>query len=113
MLPIGELYRYIQVMRENDQSATDYEVAFWVKLATPLATLVMLFISVPFVLAHQRFVSMGQRVFLGVVLGMAFYTLSRGMSYVAVVYEFSPLLSALLPAAAFLAIGLQMMRKVR
>lgn len=112
MLPIGELYRYIQVMRENDQSATDYEVAFWVKLATPLATLVMLFISVPFVLAHQRFVSMGQRVFLGVVLGMAFYTLSRGMSYVAVVYEFSPLLSALLPAAAFLAIGLQMMRKV-
>lgn len=112
MLPITDLYHYIRVMRENGQSATDYEVAFWVKLATPLATLVMLFISVPFVLAHQRFVSMGQRVFLGIVLGMGFYTLNRGMSYVAVVYDVSPLLTALVPAAAFLGIGLFMMRRV-
>lgn len=111
-LSMTELFRYIRVMRQNGQSATDYEVAFWVKLATPLATLVMLFIAVPFVLAHQRFVSIGQRVFLGVLLGMAFYTLSRGMSYVAVVYALSPLLSALLPAAAFLAIGVYLMRRV-
>lgn len=112
MLPVTELYRYIDVMRESGQSATDYEVAFWVKLATPLATLVMLFISVPFVLAHQRSVGMGQRVFLGVMLGMAFYLLSRGMSYVAVVYELSPALSALLPAVAFLGIGLYLMTRV-
>lgn len=113
MLPITDLYRYITVMRENGQSATDYEVAFWMKLATPLATLVMLFISVPFVLTHQRFVSMGQRIFLGVILGMSFYMLSRGMSYVAVVYEINALFSALIPALAFLGFGLYMMRRVR
>jgi lipopolysaccharide export system permease protein len=113
MLPIDELYNYIRVMRENGQSATDYEVAFWVKLATPLATLVMLFITVPFVLGHQRFVSMGQRIFLGVMLGMAFYMLNRGMSYVAVVYDLNPVVSALIPAGAFLAIGLYMLRGVR
>lgn len=112
MLPITELYHYIGVMRENGQSATDYEVAFWVKLATPLATLVMLFIAVPFVLAHQRYVSMGHRVFLGIIIGMAFYMLSRGMSFVAVVYEINPLVSALLPAAAFLAIGVYLLRRV-
>jgi lipopolysaccharide export system permease protein len=113
MLPIGELYHYIRVMRANGQSATDYEVAFWVKLATPLATLVMLFIAVPFVLGHQRFVSMGQRIFLGVMLGMAFHTLNRGMSYVAVVYDLNPVVSALIPASAFLAIGLYMLRGAR
>ena len=113
MLRIDELYHYITVMRRNGQSATDYEVAFWGKLAAPVATLVMLLIAIPFVLAHQRFVSMGQRVFLGISLGMAFYMLNRGMSYVAVVYDFSPLLSALLPAAAFLALGAWMMRGVR
>ena len=113
MLPINELYGYIRVMRENNQSAIDYEVAFWAKLATPLATLVMLFIAVPFVLAHQRFVSMGQRIFLGVVLGMAFYMLNRGMSYVAVVYELNPVNSALIPAGAFLLIGLVMFRETR
>ncbi|MCG6965620.1 MAG: LPS export ABC transporter permease LptG [Chromatiaceae bacterium] len=112
MLPVYELYRYMRAMHANGQSATDFEVAFWVKLATPFATLVMLFISVPFVLAHQRFVSMGQRMFLGAILGMAFFTLSRGMSYVGVVYEISPILSGLVPMAAFLAIGLYMMRRV-
>lgn len=110
MLPIDELYSYIRVMRDNNQSATEYEVAFWVKLATPLATLVMLFITVPFVLGHQRSVSMGQRIFLGVALGMAFYMLNRGMSYVAVVYDFNPVVSAMIPAAAFLMIGLAMFR---
>jgi lipopolysaccharide export system permease protein len=99
-------------MRANGQSATDYEVAFWGKIATPLSTMVMLFIAVPFVLAHQRFVSMGERVFIGIALGMSFYTFSRGMSYVAVVYEFNPMLSALIPAVAFLAIGTLLMRRV-
>lgn len=113
MLPIDELYHYIRVMRENGQSATDYEVAFWVKLATPLATLVMLFLTIPFVLAHQRFVSMGQRIFLGIMLGMGFYMLNRGMSYVAVVYDLNPVISALIPASAFLAIGLWMLRRVQ
>jgi lipopolysaccharide export system permease protein len=113
MLPIKQLHHYIGVMRANGQSATDYEVAFWIKLATPIATLVMLFIAVPFVLAHQRVVSMGQRVFLGVALGMAFYLLNRGMSYVAVVYDLSPVISALVPAIAFLLIGVGMMRRVR
>jgi lipopolysaccharide export system permease protein len=73
----------------------------------------MLFITVPFVLGHQRFVSMGQRIFLGVMLGMAFHTLNRGMSYVAVVYDLNPVVSALIPASAFLAIGLYMLRGAR
>jgi len=111
MLPVTELFRYIRVMHDNDQSAIDYEVALWLKLATPLSTLVMLFISIPFVLAHQRFASVGQRIFLGLVLGMGFYTLNRGMSYVAVVYELNPALCALVPAAAFLGIGLYLMRR--
>ena len=111
MLRVDELYRYIVVMKENGQAPTQYEVALWIKLATPLSTLVMLFIAIPFVLAHERSASLGQRVFLGVLLGMGFYTLSRGMSYVAVVYDLSPALTAMIPAAAFLAIGVYLMRR--
>jgi lipopolysaccharide export system permease protein len=111
LLPINELYHYIQVMRANGQSTTDYEVALWLKVATPLATLVMLFIAIPFVLAHQHTVGTGQRVFLGIMLGMVFYTLSRGMSYVALVYDFNPPLSALLPPAVFFVVGLLLLRR--
>lgn len=112
MLRVDELYRYMSVMRANGQSAVDYEVAFWIKIATPFATLVMLFIAVPFVLAHERSAGLGQRVFLGVLLGMAFFTLSRGMSYAAVVFEFNPAFSALIPATAFLAVGVVLLRRV-
>jgi len=113
MLRVDELWRYIVVLRDNGQSATEYEVAFWVKVATPLATLVMLFIAIPFVLVNERSASLGQRVFLGVLLGMGFYMLSRAMSYVAVVYDLSPAMSALLPGLAFLAIGVVLLRRVR
>ncbi len=113
LLPVNELYRYIRVMRANNQSALDYEVAFWSKLATPVATLVMLFLSVPFAMTHNRFTGTGQRMFLGAILGMAFYTLNRGMSYVAVVYELNPLLSALIPAMIFLTAGLYLFRRLR
>ena len=112
MLRVDELYRFIEVVRANGQSATDYEVAFWIKIATPLATLVMLFIAVPFVLAHERSVGLGQRVFLGAFLGMAFYGLNRGMSYVAVVYDMNPAITALVPVASFLAIGVVLLRRV-
>jgi lipopolysaccharide export system permease protein len=73
----------------------------------------MLFLAIPFVLVHERSASAGQRVLLGVLLGMAFYTLSRGMAYVAVVYDFSPAWSALLPGLAFLAIGVLLLRRVQ
>lgn len=112
MLRIDELYRYIVVMKENGQSAADYEVAFWIKVATPLGTLVMLFIAVPFVLAQERSASLGQRVFLGVLVGMSFYLLSRGMSYVSVVFEINPALSAVIPLIAFIAVGVVLMRRV-
>jgi len=113
MLPVNELYRYIRLMRANDQSALDYEVALWAKLATPIAALVMLFLSVPFALTHNRFSGAGQRMFLGALLGMAFYTLNRGMSYVTVVYELNPILSALIPAVIFLVAGLYLLRRFR
>jgi lipopolysaccharide export system permease protein len=113
MLPITELLNYVQVMRRSKLSSTEYEVALWLKVATPLATMVMLFVAIPFVLAHQRYLSMGQRVFLGLTLGMAFYLLSRGMSYVAVVYEVNPMLSALTPAMVFLLIGISVLKRVR
>lgn len=113
MLPIWGLNQYIEFMKRNGQSAIDYEVAYWLKLANPLATLVMLFLAVPFVLGNQRSSSMGQRIFIGAVVGAGFFLLTRAMSYVAVVYEINPALSALLPAGALMLLTALMLRRVR
>lgn len=97
MLPMWQLYEYVQIMKANNQDATGYEVAFWTKLATPLATIVMLILSVPFVMGNLRTISAGQRVFTGALLGTVFYLIGRGFSFLVVVYELPPVLVALLP----------------
>jgi lipopolysaccharide export system permease protein len=112
MLPLWGLYQYIGFLHANGLSAIGYEVAFWSKIATPVATLVMLIIAVPFVLGSLRSVGIGQRIFVGGMLGSLFYLLNRGLSYTAVVYDVSPWLAASLPAAAFLALGIYLLRRV-
>jgi lipopolysaccharide export system permease protein len=113
MLPIWRLSSYIDFMRANGQSAIDYQVAYWMKLANPLATLVMLLLAVPFVLGNLRTISMGQRIFLGAVVGAGFFLLTRTLSYVAVIYHLNPALTAMLPAAIFITLTLLLNRRIR
>ena len=112
MLPVWDLDRYIRFMDENGQSATDYRVAFWLKVATPIAALVMLLLAVPFTLGSQR-IGAGQRMFVGAVVGAMFFLVTRAASYIAVVYEFSPPLATFLPVALCLAGSLWLLRRVR
>lgn len=113
MLPIWGLDQYIDFMHENGQSAVEYQVAYWLKIANPFATLVMLFLALPFVLGSQRSGSMGQRIFIGAVVGAGFFLLTRAMSYIAVVYNFNPALSALFPALLALSLSVLLLRRVR
>lgn len=113
MLPIWELADYIGFMRGNAQSALEYEVAFWLKVVNPVATLAMLFLAVPLVVSGARDTSMGQRIFVGAVIGAVFFMLTRALSYTAVVYEISPALTAFVPSLALLAVTVTLLRRVR
>lgn len=113
MLPLWDLQRYIRFMETNGQSAKAYRVAFWNKLSTPLATLVMMVLAVPFVLGSLRSAGRGQRVFLGALLGSAYFLLNRAMSFGAVAYDLSPLVTALVPAALFLMLALIALRRAQ
>jgi lipopolysaccharide export system permease protein len=56
---------------------------------------------------------MGQRIFLGAVVGAGFFLLTRTMSYVAVIYQINPALTAMLPAAIFITLTVLLNRRVR
>lgn len=113
LLSAWTLYQYLSFMRENGLDVPAYEVAFWAKVVAPLATLVMLFLGVPFVFGSLRTVGIGQRLFAGMLLGSVFFLLNRLLAYVAVVYHVNPLLAAALPAIAFLVAGAIFLRRVR
>lgn len=103
MLPVWSLYEYIGFMRANGQEPGLYAMAFWSKISTPVASLVLLLFALPFVLGSPRSgAGAGRQMMLGIVLGGVFYLLNKGLSLAAVAYGFSPLLAALTPPLLFL-----------
>jgi lipopolysaccharide export system permease protein len=112
MLPAWDLWRYVVFLKRNGQDAATYEVAFWSKLVAPLVTLVMLFLSIPFVFGPLRSVGIGQRIFTGALIGIVFYLLNRAFSYLALVYGIHPLFAALFPTLVFFAGGIGFFRRI-
>ncbi len=89
-----------------------YEVAFWIKIFTPLSTLVMLIVAIPFVFNAVRSTNTGQRLLIGMLLGMGFYLVNQAFSQFGVVFGFPAFLSAALPSILFAGAGLYVLKKI-
>lgn len=100
------LYDQVRYLNENNLDSRRIELAFWVKIASPLSTLVMLMLSLPFVFASQRSGGAGQKIFIGIMLGIVYVLLNKLLTQLALANGLSPLLSASLPLIVFLMIAL-------
>ncbi|TVQ87058.1 MAG: LPS export ABC transporter permease LptG [Chromatiaceae bacterium] len=112
VLPIWGLYRYVDYMRLTEQDPGPYQVAFWGKAVHPLLVLAMIFIAIPVLLGSARSTSTGTKVFFGIVIGIAFYLVSRTFAYLALLYQFNAALAALLPPLLFVLAALWVLRRV-
>lgn len=106
------LHRYVEYLRENGLQAERYQIAYWSKVAAPFVSLVMIFLAIPFVFGPLRSVSGAQRIVVGTLIGVAFYLLSQVTTYVTLVFEFNPMVGALLPPMLFTAYAAYSMRRV-
>jgi lipopolysaccharide export system permease protein len=111
-LSAWELIKYIGYLGQNGQETAPYELALWQKLMRPLITGVMIFLAVPVIFGPLRSVGLGQRTLVGAMIGLGFFLLNETASQMALVYELNPGLSATLPTAAFLALGIWLLRRV-
>ncbi|MCG5495278.1 LPS export ABC transporter permease LptG [Ectothiorhodospira variabilis] len=107
------LARYIGYLRENNLESAPYELAFWTRFTTPLSSLVMLLLAIPFIFGSLRTGGAGQRLFIGILIGVGFHLLNRMLNHMGLVYGMPPLLAAVLPMAVFLVIALWAIRRVR
>lgn len=112
-LAIRELHAYIQYLKHNGLDTRTYELAFWTKMIAPLSNLVMLFIAMPFVFGSQRSTGMGQRLVIGVFLGLLFYLGNRMLGNVVLLYGYPPLLGAALPTLVFFTGGSYLLKRMR
>ncbi len=112
-LPAAELWTYIRYLEANDLDSGPYRLALWEKVATPLATLAMLLVTIPLVFTAVRSAGAGQRVVIGVLVGVAFFLANRALGQAGVAYGLPPSLSALLPVAVFALLGVWGTLRVR
>jgi len=111
-LSAASLLEYVDYLERNNLNSSRYRLAFWIKIATPLASLVMLLLAVPFVFGPLRAANAGSRILVGVLLGLAFYLVNQALNHVGLVYGLPPLLSAMLPVALFAVGGAYAVRRV-
>ena len=109
IVAISQLVDYLE---ENGLDAQRYRYAFWGRLMTPISSLVMLLVSVPFVFGGLRSASAGQRIFVGIMVGFGFYVVSQISSQMGQVYAMNPLISTLAPSLLFMVFGIYAIRKI-
>lgn len=112
-LSSNALTKIIDYQRENDIKTDKYELIYWKRFSVPLSAIVMLILAMPFLFGSNRGGGAGQRVFIGIIVGIVFYLTNRTANELGIVYGFSPLVSAFLPSLVFFAIGLFALRRVR
>lgn len=105
-LSAKDLYDQMNYLEDNQLDSRRIELAFWVKIASPLSTLVMLMLSLPFVFSSQRSGGAGQKIFIGIILGILYTLVNRLVTQLALANGFSPALSAVLPLVCFLIIAI-------
>lgn len=110
-LPMTALYQYIQYLQGNGLNAQVYEQAFWKKIMSPLATGVMVFLGVPFVFGPLRSVAIGQRVLVGVFVGIGFYIATQVVGFTGQVYALNPFLVVFFPICVFFLLGVLLLRR--
>ncbi len=107
------LLHYARYLDSNELDSATYWVSFWRKLAAPLTVIVMTLVAVPFVLGSQRTGGAGQRLFIGIMLGVGFYLLNEIVANSGQVYGLPPWLTALLPTAVVGALVVGWLQRAR
>lgn len=102
-MTLVKLWEYSQYLKDNGRrsQSQEYSFAFWKRVFQPLATLVMIFLAVPFVFGSQRVMTMGLRMVIGISIGLFFYMLNQFFGPISLVYQIPPIVAAALPTVLF------------
>ncbi len=111
-LSSSALNKIIKHQKENNLKTSKYELIYWKRYSVPLSALVMLILAMPFLFGSARNGGAGQRVFIGIVVGIVFYLANRLANELGIVNGFSPFLSAFLPSLLFFGVGLLALKKM-
>jgi lipopolysaccharide export system permease protein len=112
-LSITGLYTYSRYLKEQDLNASEYMMAFWKKVLQPLTTGVLVLVAISFVFGPLRSVTMGFRVFSGVIVGLIFKYAQDLLGPSSLVFGFNPIYATLIPVTICFLVGVFLLRRAR
>ncbi|MBS0383449.1 MAG: LPS export ABC transporter permease LptG [Proteobacteria bacterium] len=110
-LSLRDLTRNIAYLRGNRQNPGVYLNAYWTRAFYPINTLLLVLCALPFGFGALRSGGLGKRLFLGVIIAIAWYFLQRAIISTGTVLGAPPLLVNLIPALLLLAIAVGYYRR--
>ena len=111
-MSVVDIKQFIIYLEDNGLDTQQYRFALVSRFVTPLSSLVMLFISVPFVFGSLRSSGTGQRIFIGILAGFGFFMVSQLAGQMGQVYGLLPLVTSTTPSLAVLLLGIYALRRV-
>jgi lipopolysaccharide export system permease protein len=112
-LAITKLYDYAQYLDKQSLDNGRYLLAYWGKVLQPLVIISLVLVAVSFIFGPLREVTMGYRIFTGVIVGIGFQLTQKLLGPASLLYGMSPLFAVLLPIVFCFALGLFLLSRTR
>jgi len=97
-----ELWRYIDHLAENEQTAQLQKIQFWKRALYPFACLVMIALALPFAYLSARSGGVSLKVFIGIMLGVSFVLVNNVFRHLGLLGNWTPWIVAAAPGALYL-----------
>lgn len=110
-MSLRDLKRNIRYFRANGQNPGSYANAWWARIFYPLNVLLLVLAVLPLAFGNLRSGGLGQRIFTGIIVSVAWYFLQLSVVSLGNVYGLLPWLSNLLPAILLAVIALAHYRR--
>ena len=104
-----DLIAYLKFLDDNRLDAKVERLIFWEKMFAPLTIVIMCLLAFPFVMGSQRQSNTGQRLLIGILLGLSFAVIDRVLTQLGMQSGVSPFAVALMPNLLFLALAMYLL----
>ncbi|WP_241606726.1 LPS export ABC transporter permease LptG [Rosenbergiella epipactidis] len=94
---IPQLKNYIHYLKETAQPSMEYRSALWQKLGRPILVLAMVLLIIPFTFVNARDSGMGNRLSLGVIVGLVTYIIYQICINLGLIFSITPIIAVVVP----------------
>lgn len=102
-------WQKVQSLKQQRQPYKEADNALWRMLLLPLTYISVAMIVLPFVFSTGRQINTGKRLFIGVIIGLCFYIVSRLIGSLSLVYPIPAILSIALSPILLIVIATKML----